>query len=154
MSSEGESEEFLSLEDDPPMVNEKKPVLAKPPQLKPSQSINEEQIEFLEGEIVSEYAGTHQISWPLLGMDCPDCAMKAERALNRLAQTETCSVSAIDGKVKIEINLEAGTASQASSVLKSIGNPPDVEFSEVGLERCRGRGGSHWTCHGFDIHTA
>ena len=131
MSSEGESEEFLSLEDDPPVVIEKKPVLAKSPQLKPSKPLNEEQIEFLSGEIVSEYAGTHQISWPLRGMDCPDCAMKAERALNRLAQTETCSVSAIDGKVKIEINLEAGTASQASSVLKSIGNPPDVEFSEV-----------------------
>ena len=131
MSSEGESEEFLSLEDDPPVVIEKKPVLAKSPQLKSPQSINEEQIDILEGEIVSEYAGTHQISWPLRGMDCPDCAMKAERALNRLAQTETCSVSAIDGKVKIEINLEAGTASQASSVLKSIGNPPDVEFSEV-----------------------
>ena len=130
MSSEGESEEFLSLEDEPSVINEKKPVLAKSPQL-PLQPLSEEQIELLEGEIISEYAGTHQISWPLRGMDCPDCAMKAERALNRLAQTKTCSVSALDGKVKIEINLEAGTASQASSVLKSIGNPPDVEFFEV-----------------------
>ena len=90
MSSEEESEDFLSLEDEPSVVNDKKPVPAKSPQLLP-QPLSEEQIELLEGEIISEYAGTHQISWPLRGMDCPDCAMKAERALNRLAQTQTCS---------------------------------------------------------------
>ena len=45
-------------------------------------------------------AGEQSISWPLSGMDCPDCAFKATKALNRLDVVSECSVSATEGSVR------------------------------------------------------
>ena len=71
------------------------------------------------------------MSWPLLGMDCPDCASKATRALNFLPQVKSTKVSATAGKVTIEVDLEYGSLSEASSVLRSLGHAPDVAFHEI-----------------------
>ena len=38
--------------------------------------------DFMEAELVMD--GVVQFEWQLRGMDCPDCAMKATRAVNRL----------------------------------------------------------------------
>ena len=40
----------------------------------------------LEAEIVTEATGQYEVTWPILGMDCPDCASKATRALKHLDQ--------------------------------------------------------------------
>ena len=53
--------------------------------------------------------GVHEFEWDISGMDCPDCAMKAEKALRRLNQVISCQVSAIDGSVNLEVNFDTDT---------------------------------------------
>ena len=59
-------------------------------------------------------------------MDCPDCAMKASRAVNRLPGIQSCKISVADGTVEISQDISDGTVSRASSVLSSLGHEPDI----------------------------
>jgi Cd2+/Zn2+-exporting ATPase len=70
--------------------------------------------------------GIHQFGWGIRGMDCPDCAMKASRAVKRLPGVESCRISVADGTVEISLDISSGTVSRASSVLSSLGHEPDV----------------------------
>ena len=75
--------------------------------------------------------GVQKARWPLSGMDCPDCAMKATRAIQRLDSVSECSVSATQGSVDVEINLEHGNLAQLNSILSSLGHAPEVEWFEI-----------------------
>ena len=41
-------------------------------------------------------------------MDCPDCAMKATRAVNRLPGVESCRISVSDGSVEVSQDISMG----------------------------------------------
>ena len=70
--------------------------------------------------------GVYSFDWGIRGMDCPDCAMKASRALRRLPGVESCRISVADGTVDISQDISNGTVSRASSVLSSLGHEPEV----------------------------
>ena len=75
--------------------------------------------------------GVHEFEWAIRGMDCPDCAMKATRAVSRLPGIEQCRVSATEGSVRISLDIGRGQVSRASSVLENLGHSPDVEWLGV-----------------------
>ena len=70
--------------------------------------------------------GIFQFDWGIRGMDCPDCAMKASRAVNRLPGIQSCRISVSEGTVEISQDISDGTVSRASSVLTSLGHEPDI----------------------------
>ena len=70
--------------------------------------------------------GIFQFDWGIRGMDCPDCAMKASRAVNRLPGIQSCRISVAEGTVVISQDISDGTVSRASSVLTSLGHEPDI----------------------------
>ena len=80
----------------------------------------------LEAEVVYEASGSHTVTWPLIGMDCPDCASKATRALDHLNQVNSPVVSPTSGEVRLEIDLSLGTVAEAARVLRSLGHAPDL----------------------------
>lgn len=125
-----DSEEFLSLEE-----GENTPVPELPQQQtrepSPVQTTNIPEVEVIDMEVLGEYSGTHTISWPILDMDCPHCASEAKSALNRLDLVNNSIVSATEGTVTIEIDFEKGNISQASAILTSLGNAPDIPFMEI-----------------------
>ena len=127
--SEG-GEEFLSLEggDDAPPEFRFKSRSKKKNGKTPNSSAasNDDTIEAMDMQVLGEYGGTHSVSWPIQDMDCPHCASEAMKALNRLDQVTTSNVSATDGTVTVEIEFEKGYLAEASSVLRSIGNAPDL----------------------------
>ena len=125
MAEEDNKESFLSLEDDIPSPPSKKP--AKKANKPTKKSV--EKPEILEGEIldttvVEQAGGTYRVEWPLIGMDCPDCASKAMRALEHLDQFSDIEISATSGEIKLNVDLDQGFLSRASSVMKSLGHPP------------------------------
>ena len=130
-----DGEEFLSLEDTTaPEVEVKKrkarTVISK--NLKAlSDSFVEDQTNTLDMMILGEYGGKQSICWPIQDMDCPPCASEAMNALNRLEHVNSSLVSATDGTVTIDVDFEKGNLSEASSVLKSLGNPPDIPFMQI-----------------------
>ena len=75
--------------------------------------------------------GVHQFGWAIQGMDCPDCAMKATRAVNRLPGVESCRISVADGTVEISQDIARGRVSRASTVLGSLGHTPSVDWLHV-----------------------
>ena len=81
---------------------------------------------FIEAELVVD--GVEKFEWQLRGMDCPDCAMKATRAVNRLPGVNEVIVSATEGSVTVYLDVARGRISRVSSVLHSLGNGPDVEW--------------------------
>ena len=85
--------------------------------------------DFLEPELVVD--GVERFEWPLRGMDCPDCAMKATRAVNRLPGVDDVVVSATEGSVRVDLDVARGRVSRVSSVLESLGNGPEVEWRLV-----------------------
>ena len=85
--------------------------------------------DFMEAELVVD--GVEQFEWNLRGMDCPDCAMKATRAVNRLPGVEQVIVSATEGSIRFKLDLARGRVSRVSSVLESLGHAPDVEWRLV-----------------------
>ena len=130
MAQKGEEEIFLSLEDDglptPPAPVEPQPV-AEPV---------EEDTSYLTAEVIDtsmieEASGVYTVTWPLLGMDCPDCAAKAMGALRHMKQVTESNVSATSGEVRVNVDLEQGPLSEVSSVLRSLGHAPDVEHHEL-----------------------
>ena len=137
--AKGESdEEFLSLEDEVEVITKKsfnlKTILPKS-KTKPEPEtviVEKPAIEAVPAaEIVASHAGVHVMRWPLAGMDCPDCAMKAEKAVNRLKQVKSCNVSAIDGTVEVEVDFEKGPLVNVGNVLKSLGNPAALPYVEL-----------------------
>ncbi len=137
--AKGESdEEFLSLEDDIEVITKKsftlKSRLSKP-KMKLAETPLAAEIPVIEAaeveEIIAAHAGVHVMKWPLSGMDCPDCAMKAEKALSRLKQVNSCNVSAIDGTVEVEVDFEKGPVVNVGNVLKSLGNPADLPYVQI-----------------------
>ena len=130
-----DGEEFLSLEDSSSPLPEVKARKSRKPlskNLKPLfDSIVPEDTESLDMQVVAEYSGKQSISWPIQDMDCPHCAAEAMSALNRLSHVNTSLVSATDGTVTIDVDFEKGNLSEASAVLRSLGNPPDVPFMQI-----------------------
>ena len=142
MSKSDKSDVFLSLDDDDALIPEpvlepnspKSRIRALRKSVKKSVENSQSEVldaEILDASIVTQATGVFDVSWPLLGMDCPDCASKATRALNFLPQVKSTKVSATAGKVTIEVDLEYGSLSEASSVLRSLGHAPDVAFHEM-----------------------
>ena len=85
--------------------------------------------DLMEAELVVD--GVEQFEWQIRGMDCPDCAMKATRAVNRLPGTTEVVVSATEGSVRVNLDLARGRISRVSSVLDSLGHSPDIEWRLV-----------------------
>jgi Cd2+/Zn2+-exporting ATPase len=135
-SVQEESEEFLSLEDDDSVE-----VKAEPTRPKKSKNptSNQEVIsetppveaELINMEVLGEYGGTQNVCWPIQDMDCPDCASKAMNALNRLEHVNSSLVSATDGTVTIDVDFEKGNLAEASAILRSLGNPPNLPYMQI-----------------------
>ena len=120
-----DEEVFFSLEDEEPVAKvapakekaEPVPVAEEVPQ----------NIEILDAEVIMQATGNYAVEWELIGMDCPDCASKATRALNHLPQVSNPIVSATSGEVRISVDLEKGSISEVSNVLRSLGHAPNTE---------------------------
>jgi heavy metal translocating P-type ATPase len=154
-----EREEFLILDDDEEEASvskkpEEAPVLPSMPKLsslklpsflrskankkpepKPESAIEavaESAVGVLDADLAAD--GVHEFEWGIRGMDCPDCAMKATRAVSRLPGIEQCRVSATEGSVRLSLDVGKGQVSRASSVLENLGHSPKEDwFSVVGL---------------------
>ena len=132
-----DSEDFLYLDDEEGDLPLKKPASSKiklpkiaipkrktTKNTKPIEKTSEEQPDSEAIEISLD--GIFQFDWGIRGMDCPDCAMKASRAVNRLPGIQSCKISVADGTVEISQDISDGTVSRASSVLSSLGHEPDI----------------------------
>ena len=129
-----DAEEFLSLEDEVAPSPKAKPRKPRKSRSKPKEQISETvplEADLIDMEVLGEYGGNHSVCWPIQDMDCPDCASKAVNALNRLEQINNSAVSTTDGTVTIDINFEKGNVADASAILRSLGNPPDLPFMQV-----------------------
>ena len=121
-----DDEAFFSLEDDEPQTRAE-PVLPTPA---PSEESIDDVV-VLDAEIISQATGCYKVEWPLVGMDCPDCAGKAMTALRILPQVKAPSVSATRGDVKIQLDLEKGSLAEVSNALRSLGHAPDTEHHHL-----------------------
>ena len=108
---------------------------SKKPEPKPEPAIEavaESAIGVLDADLAAD--GVHEFEWDIRGMDCPDCAMKATRAVSRLPGIEQCRVSATEGSVRLSLDVGKGQVSRASSVLENLGHSPKGDWvSVVGL---------------------
>ena len=75
--------------------------------------------------------GVHTFDWPLRGMDCPDCAMKAVRATKRLPGVESVQISAITGRARVDLDIGVGRISKVAAVLGSLGHSADLDWHRV-----------------------
>ncbi len=64
-------------------------------------------------------------TWEILGMDCPDCATKANQAISRMDGVKSCDVSVMEGTITVGIDLSLVTVSRLSRILDGIGFPPN-----------------------------
>ena len=132
-----DSEDFLYLDDEEGDLPSKKPASSKiklpkiaipkrktTKNTKPIEKTSEAPPDSEAIEISLD--GIFQFDWGIRGMDCPDCAMKASRAVNRLPGIQSCKISVADGTVEISQDISDGTVSRASSVLSSLGHEPDI----------------------------
>ena len=142
MVGDGEGEVFLSIEDDGQTIEAKKPRFSKAKKAikeKPiatdsaDQSPPEEIFdgEILDAEVITQSGGVYDVAWPLLGMDCPDCAAKAMRAISYLPQVGESIVSATAGEVRVTVDIGEGPISEISSILRSLGHAPNVEHHQL-----------------------
>ena len=125
---EGDSDVFFSLEDDvveTPSEPDEAPTSPAEEKQKP------DSVEIRDAEIVMQATGDYTVEWPLIGMDCPDCASKATKALNLMPQVSSPVVSATSGEVKLSVDLEKGALSEVSNVLRSLGHAPDTEHHHL-----------------------
>ena len=60
--------------------------------------------------------GIHEFDWKIRGMDCPDCAMKATKAVNRLPGIKSCKISVTEGNARISIDISRGRISRLSLI--------------------------------------
>ena len=117
LMGEDNEEVFFSLEDDVPVASSR-PTKAAP--VAEEEETILEDVEVLDAEIVMQATGDYKVEWPLIGMDCPDCASKATKALNLMPQVSSPVVSATSGEVKLSVDLEKGALSEVSNVLLSL----------------------------------
>lgn len=75
--------------------------------------------------------GTYDIEWNINGMDCSDCAMKAERAVNRLPGVNSVNMSVTEGTVTLNLDLARGNVSRANLVLQNLGHDPMIPWQSV-----------------------
>ena len=138
MSEDSEDYLFLDEEDEePPKLSRERislpkigfPRLSKS-RIEPNDEIEDEE-QFIEDGFEISLDGTHTFDWGIMGMDCPDCAMKATRAVHRLPGVESCRISVSDGSVEISQDISNGTLSRVSSVLSSLGHSPDIGWLRV-----------------------
>ncbi len=131
MGEGDEDEIFLSLEDEEPKATQ--PAAKPTPQPIVIAEAAEEvmEVDVVDSTVLSDAAGTYAVSWPILGMDCPDCAAKATRAMKQMKQVSNSTVSVTSGEVKLDVDLEIGPLFEVSSVLRSLGHAPDVEYHEL-----------------------
>ena len=83
----------------------------------------------LDADLVID--GEFEIEWEIDGMDCADCAMKANRAVSRLPGVNKVNVSVTEGTVRFNLDLANGRISRVNSVLESLGNNPKISWKEV-----------------------
>ena len=69
--------------------------------------------------------------WDLLGMDCPDCASKATRAVSRIDGVESCDVSVMDGNISVDIDQSKTNSARLARVLNSIGFAPNRPWEVI-----------------------
>lgn len=135
MGTSDDTEVFLSLEDDPPAAASVQPMEVEDTSSNGAEvAVNEApavESDLLDTTVLSEATGSYTVSWPILGMDCPDCATKATRAMNQMKQVSNPNVSVTSGEVKLDIDLEVGPLFEISSVLRSLGHAPDLEHHEL-----------------------
>jgi len=135
MGDETPEEVFLSLEDDdvvpvrPPAKSEPSSIAAQPVEQDEPPDVLE--AELVEPAVVEQATGTYDVMWPLLGMDCPDCASKAKGALRHMKQVSESKITVTSGEVNLKVDLEHGSLSEVASVLRSLGHAPDVEHHEL-----------------------
>ena len=58
--------------------------------------------------------GIHSFEWGIRGMDCPDCAMKATKAVSRLPGIDSCKISVTEGTARIGLDVSRGRISKSS----------------------------------------
>lgn len=135
MGDETPEEVFLSLEDDD-VVPVRSPAKSEPSSI-PAQPVEQDEpsdvleAELVEPAVVEQATGTYDVMWPLLGMDCPDCASKATGALRHMKQVSESKITVTSGEVNLKVDLEHGSLSEVASVLRSLGHAPDVEHHEL-----------------------
>ena len=130
MSGGDGEESFMSLEDDVAKTIDKK--AAKPTKKSVENKISQSEVhdaEILDSTVVEEAGGQYQVEWSLIAMDCPDCASKAMRGLSHLKQVVNPEISATAGDIKLTVDLDQGSLSQVSTVMKSLGHPPNVPLN-------------------------
>lgn len=114
---------------------QKKSVLKKSTKPEPISPDNNstllDDVEILDAELVTRATGIFHVEWPLLGMDCPDCASKATRALSYLPQALEPVVSATSGEVRLSVDVEKGSMAEIGKVLKSLGHAADSPWQEI-----------------------
>ena len=104
MGDDESNEVFLSLEDDEVVAPQ--PKSRKKNKTEPvAEDLSYLEAEVVDTSIIEEISGSFSVTWPLLGMDCPDCAAKAMGALNHMKQVDSPHVSATSGEVKVNIAL-------------------------------------------------
>ncbi|MBT4069686.1 MAG: cation-translocating P-type ATPase [Euryarchaeota archaeon] len=142
MVGDGDGEVFLSIEDDDRPIEVKKPRFSKSKKRTKEKSEIIETVEqppqeeifdgeILDAEVINQSGGVYDVAWPLLGMDCPDCASKAMRAISYLPQVSESVVSATAGEIRVSVDIGEGPISEISSILRSLGHAPDVEHHQL-----------------------
>ena len=69
-----------------------------------------------QDEMVMVASEIQSYTWEILGMDCPDCATKANQAISRMDGVESCDVSVIEGTISVSIDLSLITVSRISRI--------------------------------------
>ena len=76
-------------------------------------------------------SGIQNYEWDLIGMDCPDCASKATRAVSRIDGVESCEVSVMEGNISVDIDLSKTNSARLSRILNSIGFAPNRPWEVI-----------------------
>ena len=76
-------------------------------------------------------SGIQNYEWDLIGMDCPDCASKATRAVSRIDGVESCEVSVMEGNINVDIDLSKTNSARLSRILNSIGFAPNRPWEVI-----------------------
>ena len=136
-------EDFLILEDDEFQSlespdSQKKPIFSitndivnKFSKVKRIKDSNKEKISNdidLDDSSLLALDGIYDFEWNIRGMDCPDCAMKASKAIRRLSGIEDCNVSATEGRVRVSLDVARGKTSKIASLLDKLGHSADVDW--------------------------
>ncbi len=81
--------------------------------------------------IVMVASEIQRYEWALIGMDCPDCASKATRAVSRIEGVESCYVSVMEGTIRVDIDVSKTNSARLSRVLNSIGYAPNRPWEVI-----------------------